>query len=97
MLKTRTLLIAIMLCTLQGCTTSNFKPAMDSTTNLEGSTADSIQVNTKNTQAATTQEAKQIDNITNNQEVPMWTLYVMAGGIFCFALIIPSPFTFKGF
>lgn len=46
------------------------------------------------------QETKyeQVESVTiRNQEVPVWALWAMGAGIFCFALIIPSPFKFKGF
>ncbi len=40
---------------------------------------------------------EKVEVVNNNQQVPKWALWAMGGGIFCFALIIPSPFRFKGF
>lgn len=41
--------------------------------------------------------AEKVEIINNNKQVPEWALWAMGGGIFCFALIIPSPFRFRGF
>ncbi len=42
-------------------------------------------------------EAENVEIINNNDKLPEWALYGLGIGIFCFALIIPSPFVFKGF
>lgn len=42
-------------------------------------------------------KAEKVEVVNNNNELPEWALWAMGGGIFCFALIIPSPFRFKGF
>jgi len=41
------------------------------------------------------ENAKKIE--INNDEIPEWALGVMGTGVILFALIIPSPFKFKGF
>ena len=52
---------------------------------------------TQTSSKTTVEEAELVEFVTNNNEVPEWALWAMGGGIFCFALIIPSPFSFKGF
>lgn len=45
----------------------------------------------------TKQEAEVINIENTNQAIPLWCLFALGGGVFCFALIIPSPFKLKGF
>jgi hypothetical protein len=49
------------------------------------------------TQNETIQEAEVINIENINKEVPMWIIYSLGVGVFCFALIIPSPFRWRGF
>lgn len=42
-------------------------------------------------------EAEKVEIVNNNDKVPTWALWGLGIGVVSIALIIPSPFKFRGF
>jgi len=81
----RSLLALFLLCFLS-CTGTK-------TNNSQGIISSANSADT----AVDVEQTDMVEIVNNNNEMPDWALWAMGAGIFCFALIIPSPFKLKGF
>lgn len=74
---------------MNGCTSS-----LSKRTSGENVTTQDTSISANNQELVQTDSG---DVQVTNEALPEWSLWAMGFGIFCFALIIPSPFKFKGF
>jgi len=88
--------LLLLLLTLTACSNLGSGTA-ETVTDTEATTGVIATDSSKTENVRQQAEVINVENVTYEETVPKWALWTMLGGALLFALIIPSPFKFKGF